>query len=76
MLIFATMFCTVLTGHEPSCRLTAPPMIYETQAECQQTLERLFQRPMIDGRIVLDKDENGANWWQCASKSVETWKLQ
>lgn len=74
MLIYATMFCTILMGHAPACRLTAPPMIFETQAECRQSLERLFHQPMVDGRIVLSATDNGTNWWQCASKKIEEWK--
>lgn len=74
--LFATMFCSLMTGHAPFCRLTEPPMIYQTQAECRQALESVLQAPMVNGKIVVTASEYGTNWWQCASKQVETWRVE
>lgn len=72
--IFATMFCSILQGQAPACRLTAPPMIFETRAECQRSLERAYQKPMVDGRLVTFVTDSSIGWWQCASKQVAEWQ--
>lgn len=76
MIIYAMIFCSTVLG-PMNCRTTVPPLIFKSLEECQRTLQYTQRKSMdVEGRVIVTQAGEVVQWWQCASKRIETWEAQ